>query len=100
MSHDGHLNINFVRLQETSSRIQAAIASLDTQLDQLERDAAPLVATWSGEARQAYQQRQDTWRQASAELTVMLQGIKRALDDTIADFQRTERGNANLFAMR
>jgi WXG100 family type VII secretion target len=96
---EGQININFHRLLETSSHIQTAVGALGAQLEQLERDAAPLVATRSGEARQSYQARQDTWRQASAELTAMLQAIKRALDDTIADFQHTERGNSDLFLL-
>jgi WXG100 family type VII secretion target len=94
---DGRLNINFLRLQETSGHVETAIRAMSSQLEQLEKDAAPLVAAWGGEAKQAYQQRQETWRQASAELTVTLQAIKRALDDTIADFQTTEKGNTRLF---
>ncbi|HEX6870472.1 MAG TPA: WXG100 family type VII secretion target [Micromonosporaceae bacterium] len=98
MGTDGQLNINFVRLQETSSHIQGTVQALQSQLDQLERDAAPLVANWQGPAQQAYQERQATWRQASAELTSMLQAIKHALDESVADFQQTERRNASLFA--
>jgi WXG100 family type VII secretion target len=70
---------------------------LESQLSQLERDAAPLVETWSGEAKEAYLARQSTWRQASGELSAMLQGIKRALDESFADYQRTEQRNAGLF---
>jgi 6 kDa early secretory antigenic target len=97
MTETGHLSVNFVRLLETSSHIQKAIASLESQLDQLEQAAAPLVQTWSGEAQQAYQERQATWRQASAELARMLHGIKRGLDESMADYQGTERYNVGLF---
>lgn len=97
MTEPGHLSVNFVRLLETSSHIQSTISSLSSQLGQLESDAAPLVATWSGEAKQAYEQRQATWRQASAELVTVLQAIKRGLDDSIADYQSTERSNVGLF---
>lgn len=96
--NDGLLTIDFARLRETSSHIQAAVTSMSSQLDQLERDAAPLVATWSGEAQQAYRQRQATWRQASNELVAMLQGIRRALDESIDDFYATEKRNVALFA--
>src|SRR3979490_195005 len=57
MTESGHLSVNFVRLLETSSHIQKAIGALESQLDQLEQAAAPLVRTWSGEAQQAYQER-------------------------------------------
>jgi early secretory antigenic target protein ESAT-6 len=94
---DSHLSVNFVRLAETSSHIQGAIGALQTQLDSLEKAAAPLVQTWSGDAQRAYQERQATWRQASADLTQMLQGIKRGLDESLADYQSTEQGNVRLF---
>jgi 6 kDa early secretory antigenic target len=94
---DGQLVVNFVRLQETSAHIQATLGVLDSELARLEADAAPLVATWSGEARQAYQERQATWRQAAGQLKAMLGDIKRGLDESIADYQHTERRNTELF---
>jgi early secretory antigenic target protein ESAT-6 len=97
MTDHAQLTVNFARLVETSGHIQSAIGSLRSQLSQLEADAAPLVATWSGEAKLAYEQRQATWRQASAELSAMLESIKRGLDESIADYQRTEKHNVGLF---
>jgi WXG100 family type VII secretion target len=94
---DGQLVVNFARLQQTSGHIHSAIGALTTQLDQLERDAAPLVQAWSGDAKQAYLERQQIWRRASGELATMLSDIKRALDESIADYQATEVRNTNLF---
>ncbi|MDG4821590.1 WXG100 family type VII secretion target [Asanoa sp. WMMD1127] len=94
---DDILVVNFPALRQASADIQKALNTLDTQLGQLERDAAPLVATWDGEARQAYDQRQSRWRAASADLQSMLRDIKRALDDSASDYLSTERRNANLF---
>jgi 6 kDa early secretory antigenic target len=97
MNDEARLVVNFARLFETSAHIEAAVTTLESQLDLLEREAAPLVQAWSGEAMQAYQQRQATWRQASADLTSTLRQIKRALDESIADYASTERHNADLF---
>ena len=94
---DSQLSVDFTRLLETSGHIQTGIVTLQSRLDELEQAAAPLVQTWSGEARQAYQDRQTTWRQASADLARMLQAIKRGLDDSIADYQGTEKYNVGLF---
>jgi 6 kDa early secretory antigenic target len=94
---DGQLLVNFARLQETSAHIQSTIQALDAELDRLEADAAPLVQTWDGEARQAYAERQATWRQASANLATMLRDIKRSLDESVVDYQTAESRNANLF---
>lgn len=94
---DGMLVVSFGALQQASADIQKAINALESQLTQLERDAAPLVATWSGEAKEAYEQRQARWRSASQDLQVMLREIKVAVDESAADYLNTEKRNVNLF---
>ncbi|MBX7269466.1 WXG100 family type VII secretion target [Micromonospora sp. Llam7] len=96
MEH-GVLVVNFAALQQASADIQRALNTLDAQLGQLERDAAPLVADWSGEAQSAYEQRQARWRNASRDLQLMLRDIKLAVDESAADYLDTEKRNAGLF---
>lgn len=91
------LLVNFNAMHAASGGIDVAIRTLDAQLDQLERDAAPLVAAWSGAAKEAYEARQRTWRAAAAELCTMLMEIKKALDDSAADYRDTEDRNVRLF---
>lgn len=95
---DEILIVNFAALDQASRDIAHAIAELEGQLSRLEHDAVPLVATWSGEAKAAYDERQKRWRQAAGDLTAMLQDIKIAVDDSAADYLATERRNASLFA--
>ena len=95
--NDGVLVVSFPALQQASADIQQALHTLDAQLGQLERDAAPLVASWDGEAKQAYEQRQARWRSASLDLQAMLRDIKLAVDESAADYLNTEKKNANLF---
>ncbi|HEX5543699.1 MAG TPA: WXG100 family type VII secretion target [Micromonospora sp.] len=95
--NDGMLVVSFPALQQASADIQRALSTLDSQLGQLERDAAPLVATWDGEAKQAYEQRQARWRSASQDLQAMLRDIRLALDESAADYLNTEKKNASLF---
>ncbi|WP_326561421.1 WXG100 family type VII secretion target [Micromonospora sp. NBC_01796] len=95
--NDGVLVVSFTALQQASADIQRALNTLDSQLGQLERDAAPLVSTWSGDAKEAYEQRQAAWRSASQDLQSMLRDIKIAVDDSAADYQSTEKKNTSLF---
>ena len=95
--NDGVLVVSFPALQQASADIQKALSTLDSQLGQLERDAAPLVSSWDGDAKQAYEQRQSRWRSASQDLQTMLRDIKAAVDESAADYQSTERKNTNLF---
>ncbi|BCL15247.1 MULTISPECIES: WXG100 family type VII secretion target [Micromonospora] len=94
---NGVLVVNFAALQQAGADIQRALNTLDSQLGQLERDAAPLVASWTGEAREAYSVRQTRWRSASQDLQAMLRDIKVAVDDSAADYLNTEKRNVNLF---
>ena len=88
---DGLLLVNFGALQNASGDIQKALNELQSQLGQLERDAAPLVATWEGEAQAAYAERQRKWTTASADLSEILRNIKVAVDESAADYTDTER---------
>jgi WXG100 family type VII secretion target len=94
------LRVEFGALQHASDSISTALKSLHSQLDQIERDAAPLVQTWEGDARAAYHERQARWRKSADQLAVMLRDIKRAVDDSAADYLRTEQRNESLFGAR
>ncbi|GAB3067853.1 WXG100 family type VII secretion target [Micromonospora schwarzwaldensis] len=96
MEH-GVLVVNFAALQQAGADIQRALTTLESQLGQLERDAAPLVASWNGAAREAYEQRQSRWRAASQDMQAMLRDIKLAVEDSATDYLDTEKRNANLF---
>ncbi|GIE98244.1 WXG100 family type VII secretion target [Paractinoplanes rishiriensis] len=91
MAGDGVLLVNFGALQQASADINKGVSTLQSQLDQLERDAAPLISEWDGEAKEAYYVRQETWRKASAELTQILQNIKGAVDRASEDYLTTEK---------
>jgi early secretory antigenic target protein ESAT-6 len=88
---NGLLLVNFGALQQASADIQKALNTLQAQLSQLERDAGPLVATWSGAAQAAYAERQRKWTAASQDLANILRNIKIAVDESAADYQDTER---------
>jgi ESAT-6 family protein len=88
---NGLLLVNFGALQQASADIQKALNTMQSQLSQLERDAGPLVATWSGAAQAAYAERQRKWTAASEDLANILRNIKVAVDESAADYQDTER---------
>jgi WXG100 family type VII secretion target len=88
---DGQLLVNFGALQQGVADINKAISNMQNQLDQLQRDAAPLVSTWAGAAQEAYQQRQSKWTAASQDLTQILQNIRGALQESAESYQTTEK---------
>jgi len=94
---DGTLVVSFAALHKASDDIQLALNTLHSQLDQVERDAAPLVATWSGAAREAYDARQAAWRSAAGDLAGVLRRIKGAVDQSAAEYLAAEQANRHLF---
>lgn len=89
--------VNFAALQQAGVDIQSALNALTSQLAELERDAAPLVATWDGAAREAYDVRQARWRGAADDLSRILRDIKVALDESANDYLHTEQRNTGMF---
>ena len=94
---DHVLVVQFGALQQASANIQAGLSTMEAQLDQLESDAAPLVASWSGDAKAAYDQRQQVWRTAAQDLSNILREIRTAVDESAADYLSTENRNRSLF---
>lgn len=97
MTSDGRLVVNFGALQQAGADIHRAVSALETQLDQLEQDAAPLVSTWQGQAQEAYAERQARWRSAATDLQNILRDIKLAVDDSASDYLHTEKKATSLF---
>ena len=96
--NDGTLVVDFAALQLASGEIAGALNRLESRLADLERDASPLVATWTGEAMEAYNERQAKWRQAATDLSAILRNIKNAVDESAADYSNTEKRNTGLFS--
>jgi WXG100 family type VII secretion target len=88
--NDGVLLVNFAALQQAGADIQKGLTELQSQLSQLESDAGPLVATWSGAAQAAYADRQRKWTAAADDLAMILRNVKLAVEESAADYQRTE----------
>lgn len=97
MSNGDRLVVNFHSLHGASEHIQKALGQLETTLTQLEDDARPMVATWSGAAQTAYHERQAKWRKAADELSAMLRDIKGAVDEAAIQFKDAEDRNTKLF---
>ena len=89
--NDGLLLVNFGALVQAGADIQKALNELQSQLGELERHAGPLVASWGGDAQVAYQERQRRWQSAATDLSEILRQIKIAVDDSVVDYQDTER---------
>ena len=96
MSNDD-LVVNFHALTQASADIGSALSKMQGSLDNLESDAAKLVATWKGDAQDAYAIRHRQWRSAANDLAQMLSQIKGALESSAERYQATENKNTGMF---
>jgi WXG100 family type VII secretion target len=92
------LKVHFGALAEAQADLGRGVGQLTGKLDELDRAAKPLVATWDGTAQEAYHARQVAWTKAAAELTAVLTEVQRALGDSLTDYQDTESRNARKFS--
>jgi len=89
--------VNFASLTKAADDIQSAIGKISAELDGLERGVQPLVATWDGPAKAAYLTRKREWDSASADLTQLLTGIKRAVLSSAEIMAAQEQKNVSYF---
>lgn len=71
-------------INSTSARINGLLADLKSQLQ-------PMISTWEGESAVAYQQAQDKWDRAAADLNEVLATISRTVadgNDRMSDINR------------
>lgn len=93
----GRILVDTAAMMQAGDDIQKAITEMYRELDELDAAAAPLVASWEGQAKEAYIVRQRQWRGAADDLTQSLESIRRALLDSADGYSSTEVSNTNLF---
>lgn len=79
-------------IHSTSTRLNAA-------LDDLRAQIAPLQATWTREAADAYRVEQARWEQAAGALNEILFSLGNAVRDGADDVAATDRSAANAWGI-
>ena len=89
------LSYDFGEIEYTvRQEIHATSARLNAALDDLRAQIAPLQATWSREAAEAYRVEQARWEQAAAALNDILVSLGNAVRDGADDVAATDRSAA------
>ncbi|WP_433530401.1 WXG100 family type VII secretion target [Micromonospora sp. CA-263727] len=91
------IRYNFAGLNAAADSCGSAAGNLTSELDGLKSGIAPLLATWDGEAREAYFQRQSEWESAANDLRDLLGRIERALRESATRMQAREAANRAKF---
>ncbi|MGC5033678.1 WXG100 family type VII secretion target [Micromonospora sp. DT229] len=91
------IKYNFAGLNAAADSCNGSVRNMTSELEGLKSGIAPLLATWDGEAREAYFQRQREWESAANDLRDLLTRIERALRESAGKMQAREAANRAKF---
>ncbi|GAA0910640.1 WXG100 family type VII secretion target [Pseudonocardia zijingensis] len=88
------IKVTFAALEAAQSDVSGVAGRMTTQLDDLKRFVAPMVATWEGVAAAEYRSKQREWDTAAANLAAVLRQIGVALGAANERYREAEEANA------
>jgi ESAT-6 family protein len=88
------IKVTFGALETAQSDVSGVAGRMTSQLEDLKRFLAPMVATWEGQAATEYQARQRQWDTAAANLASVLGQIGVALGTANESYRQVEQANA------
>ncbi|AXB46857.1 WXG100 family type VII secretion target [Amycolatopsis albispora] len=90
--------VNYETIRTAAEDCTKTGGELEQRFEDLKQQLAPLVDTWTGEAMEAWNQRQDEWNRSLEEMKSLLARIATALPQIADGYQDTDKGVGNMFA--
>jgi len=94
---DAGIVVNYATIIRAGEDCDSTGADLQQQFDHLKDSLKPLITTWSGGAKDAYEQAQRTWDQSFEDLKQVLAQIGSALPQIAEGYKSTDKGAEGLF---
>lgn len=91
------IRIDHAVLAQGAADLRAAMAQIDSRLDQLERELAPLRSDWSGSQQQSYYAAKGQWDRAIQEMKQLLDDTQRAVVRSSDEYAQADRRGAAQF---
>ncbi|MCX2955165.1 WXG100 family type VII secretion target [Lentzea sp. NEAU-D7] len=88
------IKVTFAELQNASSQISSAERKITGELEALEGRVKNVLSGYDGESSAAYNQAQNDWDKAAADLAQVLSSIGVAVQQAAEAYQEGERKNA------
>lgn len=93
------VHVDFGALSGGSDQIMASYRQLQSALETLEGQLAPMVATWNGQAREAYFTQKTKWESASIAMADILKSMGQAVADAHTNYSAAEQSNAKMWGV-
>ena len=91
-------NVDSEQLAHQSAQMQATIARLQTDVNQMQMGLQSLQGSWGGQASTLFQHLIVEWRATQARVEESLTQINQALESASRTYAETEALNTSLFA--
>jgi len=92
MANEG-IKVTFGSLESAAGNIGTQAHKVQASLEDLKSFLAPLVASWTGQASEEYQQHQKQWDTAATDLQQVLASIGTAVQNAAQEYQQGEQIN-------
>ncbi len=97
MPSDAGIVVNYATIQAAADDCNATGGELQAAFDRLKDDLKPLITTWTGSAKEQYDQAQRTWDSKFEDLKQVLAQIAAALPEIANGYQATDNAVEGLF---
>jgi 6 kDa early secretory antigenic target len=87
----------FGTLAEGEAEFMSAYNGLVSTVNDLDAQLRSNLATWDGQAREAYYTAKATWDRAIADMSLVIQNLSQVIGTANANYQATEQANASMF---
>lgn len=93
---DGML-VEHAALDGAAADMAATVRAMESRLDALDRELAPLRSQWTGGQQEAYQVAKSTWEAAMREMSAVLGQTHVAVQQSNADYAAADARGAARF---
>lgn len=93
----GNFKVNFGALDTAAADIKSSGRALESRLDELDRQLAPLRSDWTGAASESYAQSKAQWTKAIQDMNLLLGDIGNAVTQSGQGYSGAESSNNNLW---
>lgn len=91
------MKVDYATIQQAADDCNKTGGELDSLFEQLKSQLAPLTDSWSGNAMDAWVQKQEAWNQALDEMKQLLAQIATALPQVADGYQETDSAIQKMF---
>ncbi|GAB2650352.1 WXG100 family type VII secretion target [Saccharopolyspora gloriosae] len=91
------IRVDFGQLSQAADDLGGAATKIQAELDELENMLKPLVASWEGQAQEAYRAAQDEWDKAAQNMIEIAAKMGMAVNAANDSYQAGEAKNAGRF---